>query len=137
MRADWPCNLMYSTPDQEPFSLLPCGLAHGSSNLISLCLSAPSANGLLSHAAAMRINIKSCLRAGDDVQEDHIEEHRQHGRLPIAQKLVSRTTPSQQICSSLKLRDGKGMVWGSQIGISDASKSGVSRASWRSSASDD
>ena len=137
MPADWHCNLMYDTLDQEPFSLLPCGPAYGSSNSISLCLSAPPANGLLSHTEATRINIKSCLQARDNVQEDHIEEHRQYSRLPIAQKLVSRTTSPQQICGSLKLRGGKGIAWGSQTGISDAPKSGVSRASWRSSASDD
>lgn len=137
MPADWHCNLMYNQLDREPFSLLPCGLAYGSSNSISLCLCAPSANGLLSHAAAVRINIKSCLQARDDVQEDHTEEHRQHSRLPIAQKAVSRTTSSQQVCGSLKLRDGKEIVWGPQTGISNAPKSGVSRGSQRSSASDD
>lgn len=77
---------MYDALDQEPFSLLPCDPACGSSNSISQCLSAPSTNGLLSYTEATRINIKSCLRARDDVQKDHKEEHRQYGRLPIAQK---------------------------------------------------
>lgn len=128
--------LMYSKLDQKPSSHLPCGPAHGNSNSRSPCPSAPSANGLLSDTADTRINIKSCLQDRDDVWQGHAEEHSPHcaqrSKLPIAQKLLSRTC-AQQMCGSLKLRDVNRKFAGTHcspgaIGQPDGSQAAISDA---------